>query len=741
MNNSDKKKLKQEEQGSFSYLKNNPVAGLTISVLIVLLILLFLPWPFDTSVILSDGRVVRLIKGTGGVSITSLVRTGRTLWAGSAEGKLYTLSSTNRPDSTVSDSSNSADKKLPPPGTGRENEIKNTADEFKVFSVDGAISTMYPTELNLWGGFSRGAFLITGNSGRLLPLPVGDSSLKIAAFAVAKDKMWVGTDKGLLSYDFTSWASHPAPEKLSVLSLLWSGKVLYAGTDKGLYTVTDRWSPVALVSPSLDKGSPATTPSDATVPAPSVNTLFLAQDELVICGTDSGIFFIKKDDTIIAGKGISGSIDVITNNENTYYAGGSDGLYFAKTGQQFTKITGLPFKEVVSLTVDSAALYAGTPRGLFSYEFTPSQKPAFSPRPTLDSPDNVEGENPDLWNSRGKISKAFQLPKVYARQQIFFVKAEQEKGIVWCGTEMGLFRFNRSGKYIERRHKGNGLPDNHVHVIDFNGDKTWFGTMGGLALLENGRWTSFTRQSGELLDNNVWALYSTDEGLWIGTDGGLQFRSVQGRWQSWTISDSPLKENWIQTITSNSKGVVFVGVWNGGIGVFENGSKTRTQDIKVYEDPDHQPGEDLLFNDGLISDAVTSVVVDDNDHLWAATAKGLCRFDGDNWFDYTHKDWHIANSPLNYLEVGKDDKTILVCGSDGMSIVEGNRFRKYSPLAGSGSSILVKEGSVSSGNIKTQWIKGAFPDQYCWSVAIIDHFAVIGTAKGLVALEFDLTGK
>lgn len=688
-----------------SCFKNNPVAALTVTVLTVLLLLLALPWPFDVSVSLPDGRFVRLVDGTSGINITAITAAGNGVWAGTASGSLYSLS----PD-------------------------RVSAAPLDSFKMDGAVVALYPTDLNIWGGFNGGAFLITGNSGRMLPLPIGGSRLNVTAFVTGTNRMWVGTDKGLLSYDFSSWSAHPAPVYLGTVkinSLVLQGETLLAGTDRGLFKVTDNWASV-----DLNNGGKL---AESQITQPEVFSIVLFPDGVSACGTDRGLLFVEKDGNVRPGNGVSGSVNAITLAGDSIYVAGSDGLFVGAYNVLFKRINGLPYNSINVLGSDNKFVWLGTDRGLFSYELSPSGRTSVSVAGNLTGAQIV---NPDLWSRNGKVSSVFRMPPAYAKQQIFFVKANQEKGIVWCGTEQGAFRFDRSGTFLEHRNNRNGLPDNKVHVIDFNNDKTWFGTMGGLALLENGQWSSFTRQDGTLLDNNVWALYSTVEGLWVGTDGGLQFRGNDGKWKSWTIKDSPLPENWIGSITSNSKGVVFVGIWNGGVAVFEQGSNTRTADIKILRDPDDQPGIDLAFNDGLISDAVASVVVDNNDHLWAATAKGLCRFDGTNWYDYIHRDWSIAGNPLNYLEVGKDTKTIVVCGSDSFSIVHGSRFRNYSSPGGSGKAILVVEGDVSvSGSVKTTWIDGEFPSDYIWTAGIIDNFMVLGTSDGLFALNFGSAAK
>src|SRR3974390_69477 len=42
----------------------------------------------------------------------------------------------------------------------------------------------------------------------------------------------------------------------------------------------------------------------------------------------------------------------------------------------------------------------------------------------------------------------------------------------------------------------NGLPDDHVFNVAVDGKRVWAGTENGLALYENGKWTTFGKKQG-----------------------------------------------------------------------------------------------------------------------------------------------------------------------------------------------------------------------------------------------------
>jgi len=80
--------------------------------------------------------------------------------------------------------------------------------------------------------------------------------------------------------------------------------------------------------------------------------------------------------------------------------------------------------------------------------------------------------------------------------------------------------------------------------------------------------------------------------------------------------------------------------------------------------------------DGLISNSVSSVVVDADDNLWFGTNKGISRFDGTTWTNYNMDNSGLVDNVITAIFIDRDG--VLWAGTDfGVSTMEGNTWRTY----------------------------------------------------------------
>jgi len=180
-------------------------------------------------------------------------------------------------------------------------------------------------------------------------------------------------------------------------------------------------------------------------------------------------------------------------------------------------------------------------------------------------------------------------------------------GSLWLGTISGLNRWN-DGQFTIYRKRNGGLPDDAVQSL-FQDDhgRIWVSSRHGLAYLEDGR---FIPVRAGPTETNVYSIAGNSAGnIWISQDQDL-VHLTQGsvveripwarlghKGDATALSADPLH------------GGLWLGFFEGGVAYFEDG-----QVRALYK-----------AADGLGAGAVTTIQLDRDGTLWAATQGGLSR--------------------------------------------------------------------------------------------------------------------
>ncbi len=134
---------------------------------------------------------------------------------------------------------------------------------------------------------------------------------------------------------------------------------------------------------------------------------------------------------------------------------------------------------------------------------------------------------------------------------------------------------------------------------------------------------------------DVSAIHLDQKGaLWIGTRGGLFRRDKQG-WKALTVNEG-LSANDVRAIADDSQGNLWIGTAGGGLNRLYNGKFTT-----------------FTKTNGLASENISSLYVDDQQILWVATSGGLARYSGGKWTAYSKQHGLISNSLSYLLEDGQ----------------------------------------------------------------------------------------
>ncbi|PCH97691.1 MAG: hypothetical protein COB85_02495 [Bacteroidetes bacterium] len=176
-----------------------------------------------------------------------------------------------------------------------------------------------------------------------------------------------------------------------------------------------------------------------------------------------------------------------------------------------------------------------------------------------------------------------------------------------------------------------GLAQSQVEdIVQDNKGYLWIATLGGISRFDGKEFISYSSSDG-LLDNQINCITQTRDGsLWIGTLGGAI--KYDGR----TFTNVPLDEKHagfnVVCITEDRSGNLWLGMSGGGICRL-NYSSDNPEELRM----------DYFGTDqGLMSNKVRALLIDQEGNLLAATRKGLSIFKDGDW---STVDIHGFNAP------------------------------------------------------------------------------------------------
>lgn len=202
-------------------------------------------------------------------------------------------------------------------------------------------------------------------------------------------------------------------------------------------------------------------------------------------------------------------------------------------------------------------------------------------------------------------------------------------GILWIGTDIGVTQFNPgNNEYV--RHTFNPDDPNSISqnlqkfVHEDRDGEIWIGTNGGgLEKYDrkNNKFIHFRNDASDpfsLSDNITWCVYEDKDGyLWLGTDGGglNKFDKKTGKFYRYLRDNrkpNSLNNNKILSICGDDNGIIWLGTAGGGLNKFDS----RTGNVTVYNEMN-----------GLASNTIHAIVIDNNGNLWLSSTQGIAKFD------------------------------------------------------------------------------------------------------------------
>ncbi|MDO6389374.1 two-component regulator propeller domain-containing protein [Pontibacter sp. BT731] len=476
----------------------------------------------------------------------------------------------------------------------------------------------------IWiGTTDRGLMLLTGDSFEVFDqgagLPPG------GVYSIAEDNegiIWAATDSGVYSLAKSGFVRYADLPHVRYNAVLFSAtNELWAGSDsQGVYRINA-------------KGPTNYTTANSTLPYNSINALSQSPDGTIWIGTANGAatFRLNKLENFELPAGIeSPNIrDFTTDNYGHQWLSlRLNGVlkYDGKEFQHLTRYSGLRTDRVNCITTDREGnIWIGTTgHGLMQYR------------------------NP--W-----FVHFFDMGQV--KEPVISALAQDTKGRVWLGTDDGHAAFMESGilNWLQTDiwPKGTTLHsmwvanENDVWVCSSNGlyrlgpgKVAHYGTAQGLPSAEIHQ--AMPMPNGDLLlatgaglailpadqqhirplpqphlTGKVYALHRDRSGrIWIGAEKGV-FRYENNRVAAVKgLGETGFRE--VLTITEDATGTLYFGGFNYGILAWHDKWKAP----KVYNS-----------RNGLPNEGIKSLFVDNTNHLWVGTSRGVLKVQLDQLHD------------------------------------------------------------------------------------------------------------
>lgn len=327
----------------------------------------------------------------------------------------------------------------------------------------------------------------------------------------------------------------------------------------------------------------------------------------------------------------------------------------------------------------------------------------------------------DLWIAtfQGGISKYYQQTFVtYStqenaekgmRQSTITHLSPSASGGVWIATNDGVNHFI-NGEFQTYTVVSGHLKFNDINkIVEDRHGGLWMGMIGtgrGLLHLQDGKSSHFFHVENDSLSISsdfVESLLEDSQGrLWIGTRDGL---NLYDKGQFIRFKEDPqnnsIPSNQIRGISESVKGGIWIATYGGGLSYYEDGVFTNFYDPQTMpyefiwnavEHPNQvdlwmalsgnvlkfnlQTGESRLYSerDGLISQLVDDLVIDEDGRVWVATSKGLCLYlpEVDKFKTFTNEDG-MAGDRIQAITL--NENKLYAGGEAGFATLDLDRFR------------------------------------------------------------------
>ncbi len=237
--------------------------------------------------------------------------------------------------------------------------------------------------------------------------------------------------------------------------------------------------------------------------------------------------------------------------------------------------------------------------------------------------------------------------------------AQDGDGVIWAGSDNGLAKLI-NGEWIKIPLLDSlGMPGVYITCLTFDDQGIlWCGTWDNGLLKYDGTSFNYFPSTTPLLHNKIMDLKIDNLGQkWLATDYGVSIFNNT----SCVQIDSLIDYTGINAIEFDQNGNTWIG--------------THGQGLIKYDGLNAIP---FTVTDGLLSNIVYDLTIDNQGDLWIVTAEGLSRFNGVTWLNYTINEG-LSSNFIKTIVLDNQDNKWVGAFYNGISKYDNTNWTYYHP--------------------------------------------------------------
>lgn len=497
----------------------------------------------------------------------------------------------------------------------------------------------------IWLGTDRGLYSFDGYQARHYPAntKLGQNNIGVIYCALMVDSihLWLGADNGLFVFNTLTDSYEPAPsglpENIRAISRI-NSHSFWIGSINGLY----RYNAVTHKTERIN---------DELLPHHTIYSILRYDDNTFYFGTYNGLARYNvsggRFDKISLGNTRRTSNQLILSllpdyKRNCIWVGVEGGLFTYNPSSEFSSVVPLfNGNSVKSLLLDNQnCLWAGTDNGLFIYEPS-SQKHRLIRH--------------DALNERSIVNNA-----------VWTIFTDREQNI-WVGTDAGasLFIYNERYQLQSISELTGSNEGNYITTLlrDSKGN-LWLGGTNGIIRVDkqSGKtiWYQQNNRQHPLPHNKVRYVFEDADGdVWIATDGSIcRYNEKTSQFVRYQIEDATHSRNanWSYAICQDETRKLWIATCLGGLFVADKAQllasegKTYVAERNYYSNNGAQ---------GLSGNMLEFLALDGDRNIWTGTYRA-----GINKIDRLNQKVVQLTTKSHGLQLPSDDVTAMIVDTD-----------------------------------------------------------------------------